>query len=323
MGCVAAGVGSACRLFLQRMLRPQSVTDVDGAFHEAGVLVDEILIHPAGRDDVIGDIVEDREVGAGLEHDRDVGEIGTAIGECGQHRDLDVRMAEPAVGQARPQDRMHLRHVRAPEHERVGRLEIVVAAHRLVHAEGTHECVGCGRHAVARVGIEIVGAKTRTHQLGGGVAFPHRPLARAEHAEGGRTFLLQCLLRPGGHDVEGLVPTDGRELAVLVEDTVLLSQQRRGETVAAVHDLRQEVSLDAIEAAVHFRQRVAVGGNHFAFLHADHHAASGTAETAWRLRPFDFQSADTAGDRLGHRGHADVGRSGRNGGCMGLQYVTP
>ena len=294
-----------------------------GALHEAGVLVDEVLIHPAGRDDVIGDVVEDREISARLEHDRDVGEVGAAVGERGQHRDLDVRVAEPAVGQARPQNRMHLRHVRAPEHERVGRLEIVVAAHRFVHAEGAHECVGRRRHAMACVGVEIVGAKAGPHQLGGGVAFPYGPLARAEHADRSRSLLLQCLLGASGHDVESFVPTDRRELAVLVEDTVLLAQQRRRETVAAVHDLRKKVALDAVEAAVHLRQRIAVGGDHFAFLHADHHAAPGAAETAWRLRPFDFERADTTGDRLGHRGHADVGRSGGNGRGMGLQYVTP
>ena len=123
---------------------------------------------------------------------------------------------------------------------------------------------GGRRHAVARIGVEIVGAKARAHQLGGGIAFPHRPLARAEHADGGRPLVLQYLLGARGHDVEGFVPTDRRELAVLVEDAVLLAQQRRGQTVAAVHDLRKKVALDAVEAAVHLRQRIAVGGNDFA-----------------------------------------------------------
>ena len=140
---------------------------------------------------MIGDVVEDREVSARLEHDRDVGEVGTAVGERGQHRDLDVRVTEPAVGQARPQNRMHLRHVRAPEHESVGRLEVVVAPHRLVHAERPHEGVGSGRHAVSRIGVQIVGTEAGTHELGCCVAFPHRPLTRAEHADGSGAFVLQ------------------------------------------------------------------------------------------------------------------------------------
>ena len=38
-----------------------------------------------------------------------------------------------------PQDRVHLGHVGAPQHEGVGLLDVVVAAHRLVDAEGAHE----------------------------------------------------------------------------------------------------------------------------------------------------------------------------------------
>ncbi len=271
---------------------------------------------------MVGDVVEDRQVRPGLEHNRDVSKIGAAIGERRQHRDLDVGVAEAPVGQTRPQDRMHLRHVRAPEHERVGRLEIVVAAHRLVHAEGPHECECRRRHAVARVGIEVVGAEAGAHQFGGGVAFPHGPLARTEHSDSRRSLLFQSLLGADSHDVERLVPAHRRELAVLVKDAILLAQQRHGEAVAAVHDLGEEIALDAVEAAVHLRQRVAVGGDHLAFLHADHHTASGAAKPARRLRPFDFERADAAGDRLGHRGHADVGCSGGNRGGMGLQYVT-
>ena len=85
---------------------------------------------------------------------------------------------------------------------------------------------GGRRHAVARVGIEVVGAEAGAHQLGGGVAFPDRPLAGAEHADGGRALLLQHPLRLRRHHVEGFVPGDRREFAVLVVDAVLLAQQR-------------------------------------------------------------------------------------------------
>ena len=118
------------------------------------------------------------------------------MGEGRQHRDLDMRITKSAVGQTRPQDRMHLGHVRAPQHEGIGALEILVAAHRLVHAEGAHEGVGRRRHAVAGVGIEIVGAEPGAHQLGRGVAFKYRPLAGAEHADCGRPLFLQYPLQP-------------------------------------------------------------------------------------------------------------------------------
>jgi hypothetical protein len=115
--------------------------------------------------------------------------------------------------------------LRAPQHEGVGVLDVVVAAHRLVDAEGAHEAGHRAGHAVARVGVEVVGAETGLEELGGGIAFPDGPLAGAEHADAGRA-VLQRLLPLLGHQVEGLVPADRYELAVLVVLAVLLTQQR-------------------------------------------------------------------------------------------------
>ena len=63
-------------------------------------------------------------------------------------------------------------------------------------------------------------------------------------------FSLQHALELLGHHVERLVPRDRRELAVLVVLAVLHAQQRRRQAVRAVHDLREEVALDAVHAAV-------------------------------------------------------------------------
>ena len=247
------------------------------------MVVDEFGVDPARLDDVVGDVIEDREVGARLEYDRDVGEVHAAMREGRQHRDLDMRVAEPAIGETRPQDRMHLGHVRAPQHEGIGVLEIVVAAHRLVHAEGAHEGIGRRGHAVAGVGVEIVGAKAGAHQLGRGIALENRPLAGAEHADGCRPLFLQHPLQPIGHDAERLVPGDRFELAILVVSAVALAHQRRRQPVGAVHDLGKEIPFDAVEAAIDFGLRVAMGCDHLAVLDPDHDAATGAAEAAGRL----------------------------------------
>ncbi len=153
------------------------------------------------------------------------------MGEGRQDRDLHMRISETSVGEARPEDRMHLGHVRAPQHERVGVFEIVVAAHRLVHAEGAHEG-GRGRgHAVTRVGIEIVRAEAATHELGCGIPLEDRPLAGTEHADGSGPLLLQHALALRGHHVEGLVPAHRLELAVLGVDPVAFAQERRRQPV--------------------------------------------------------------------------------------------
>ena len=154
----------------------QAVADVVGAAGELGVLADEVLVHRAACDDVVGDVVEYQQVGLRFEYQRDVGEVEAAVLEGGKHGDLGVRMAEATISDPAPEDGVHFGHVRAPQHEGVGGLDVVVAAHRLVHAECAHEAHHRRGHAVARVGVDVVGTETGLHQLVGGVAFPHRPL---------------------------------------------------------------------------------------------------------------------------------------------------
>ena len=187
----AAGIGGVLRLFLQRVLGPQAVADVVVAQAERDVLGYEVAVHGVVLNDVVGDVIQDREVGLRPEGERQVGELVAAMLESGEHRHLHVRVAEAPVRDPSPQDRVHLRHVRAPQHEGIGMLDVVVAAHRLVDAEGAHEGDRGARHAVARVGIDVVGAKAGLHQLDRGVALPDGRLAGHEHADRGRALLLQ------------------------------------------------------------------------------------------------------------------------------------
>ena len=307
---------------LERMLGPQAIADVGVAALEVDVSADELLVDPAGLDDVVGDVVEDHEIGLRGEHHRDVGELEIAVLEGREHGHLDVRRGQAAVGHPGPEDRVHLRHVGAPQHERVGRLDVVVAAHRLVHAEGAHEARDRGRHAVPGVGVEVVGAEARLHQLDRGVALPDGPLAGAEHADRARPLVAQGRLELLRHDVERLVPGHGRELAVLVEAAVGHAQQRRGQAVLAVHDLGQEVALDAVQAAVDLGLDVAMGRDHAAGLGRHHDAAAGAAEAAGRLRPGE-RGLPGLGDQVGGPARQiDAGdrRSDRRG--VGLEVVA-
>jgi hypothetical protein len=290
------------------MLGPQPVPDVGVAEPERRVLVDEVAVDAIGLDDVVRDVVEDREVGLRSECECDVGELVRPMLERRQHGNLDVGSGEAAIGHPGPEDRMHLRHVRAPQHEGVGGLDIVVAAHRLVGAERAHETHGGRGHAMARVGVEIVGAEAAFHQLECGVAFPDRPLARAEHADRGRPLVLQHTLELLGHDVERGVPGDARELAVLRVLAVLHPQQGRGQAIVPVHDLGQEVALDAVEALVHFGLRVAVGRDDAVVFHGHRDAAARAAKAARRLRPLHVRKrlAD-----LRHRRQRDAGHRRR------------
>ena len=135
-------------------------------------------------------------------------------------------------------------------------------------------------------------------------------------------FAFSICLAVRGHHVEGFVPADRREFAILGVDAVPLAQQRRRQPVAAVHDLGEEIALDAVEAAIDLGQRVAVGGDHFAFLHADHDAATRAAKTAGRFRPLDFQRPNSTLNRLCHRGYGDIGDASGDGGGVRLQHVA-
>src|SRR5690606_36502084 len=193
---------------------------------------------------------------------------------------------------------------------RVRGLDVVVAAHRLVHAEGAHEARDRRGHAVARVGIDVVAAEAGLHQLVGGVALPHRPLAGAEHADAVAALGLEHGLELLRHHVEGFLPADRGEVAVLGEHAVPLAQQRRGQPVGAVEHLRQEIALDAVEAAIDLGQHVAVGGHHAAVVDRDVDATAGAAVAARGLAPLELAIA------LDH-GIGQLGRQRQTGGQRG------
>src|SRR5690606_7127069 len=159
---------------------------------------------------------------------------------------------------------------------------------------------GRGRYAMAGLPLEIVGAEPGAHELRRSVSLKNRPLAGPEHADGRRTLLPQHGLALLGHDVERLIPRDRLELSLLVEHAIALAQKRRGQAICAIHDLGEEIALDAVEAAIGLCRHGAVCGDHVSVLGGDHDTAAGTAETAGSLRPLYLECADTSEYRLRH-----------------------
>jgi hypothetical protein len=143
---------------------------------------------------------------------------------------------------------------------------------------------------VARVRVKVVGAETGFHQLGGRITFPHRPLTGTEHAERIRAVGFQRRFELLFHDVESLIPTDRREFALFGIFAVGHAQQRLGQTIFPVHDLRQKIAFDTVQAAVHFCLRIALRRHYAAILGADQHATTGAAESARRFFPANWRS---------------------------------
>jgi hypothetical protein len=85
----------------------------------------------------------------------------------------------PLLQHAGEEHRVHLGHVVAPQHEDVGVVDVLVAPHGLVHAEGGHEAGHGAGHAEPGVRLHVVGAEPALEELRGDVAVGDRPLPGA------------------------------------------------------------------------------------------------------------------------------------------------
>ena len=89
-------------VFLQRIVGTQAIANVRLADLEIDVALDEFLIDLAALDDVVADVVEDREVGLRYEHHAVIGEFEAPVLEGRQHVHAHVGLGQAAVGDACP-----------------------------------------------------------------------------------------------------------------------------------------------------------------------------------------------------------------------------
>ena len=306
LGVLLGGVG-------ELVARPHAVADVGRTGGEDAVLVDERLVDGAALHDLARDVVPDREVGVGLEDDLDVGRLRRAVVEGGQVEDAVALPAQALVDDARPEHRVHLGHVGAPEHHAVGGFDVVVAAGRLVDAEGLHEAGDRRGHAVAGVGVEVVRAPAGLDQLRRGVALLDRVLTGTHDADAGRPECFVGAPPLALHLVEGALPGDRGELAALVELAVLHAQQRMLEPVGAVGDLGVGVALDAEQPAVDRARGVAAHRDNALVVGGDLDAAADAAEAADAFVPLPggHRVERAGGIREAEAGQSDGRRGGR------------
>jgi hypothetical protein len=308
---------------LEWMIGAQAIADVGHPLPEVHITGHEFLIDRLVLDDVVADVVEDRQVALRLEDQFVVGKFGRAMAEGREHVNLDVLAGQTTVGHPRPQNRVHLGHVRAPQYEGVGVLDVVVATHRFVDPEGAHEAGYRRSHAVPCIGIEVVAQQAGLHQFGRGIAFPDRPLAGTEHGDIARPAFPERGLALVGHDLEGLIPSNRRELTALVELAVLHAQHGRGETILAVLDFRQEVTLDAVQPLVHRGVGVTLRSHDTAVPGSHQHAAARAAVAADALVPAHAViPRRRCRCRLCKPRHTHPGNAGGRGNRLALDKVT-
>src|SRR3954469_16817895 len=90
----------------------------------------------------------------------------------------------------------------------------------------------------------------------------------------------------------------------------------------AVHDLGEEIALDAVEAAIDLRLDVAMGGDDAVLLGGDHDAAARPAEPARRLVPFELGYRAFGDEVRRHRRSGHAACQGRRCGGLHLENLT-
>jgi hypothetical protein len=104
--------------------------------------------------------------------------------------------------------------VRADEHDEVGLVEVGIHARHGIGAEGAAVAGNRGRHAQARVGVDVGRADEALHQLVGHVIILGEELAREIEGDRVRPVLRDDVPQTSRDAVESAVPTDAGKRAV-------------------------------------------------------------------------------------------------------------
>jgi len=192
------------------------------------MLVHEIPVDRVPGDDLARDVIEDRQIAVGFEDDFQIRAVGAHVAKGRQVDHAYVGIAHAPVHDPRPQHRMHLGHVRAPQDHRLRVLDVVVVTRRLVGAEGAVEGGHRAGHAVAGIRIHHIGPEACLEQLVHRIAFLDRPLPGSETGDPLGTLLRIGPAELALHLVEGLFPRYRDEVALLVELAVPHPHQRLG-----------------------------------------------------------------------------------------------
>ena len=280
-------------------------------FLEAGgVARDVILVDPTVANQNVGDAVQQGDVRARFERQKDIR----------HHR----RLGDPRIGhdqsgagilqQALAEDGMVLGDVGADQQNHVGFGQIVVAAGRAVAAEAAFVAGHGARHAQRGVAVVVVGAEAKLHQFAKGVEFLGDQLSGADDAECARAVARLNAAYALHHHGDRFVPPDALQLAVLAQHGIL-GAPVGGEGVVFAQSLGTEL------AAIHRVAFIAASGDSAAVLHAHQHAAADRTVAAGGRHPAVRYPRFGNVPDIGHRVHRRIfrrgyrGRPGASGSC--------
>ncbi len=242
-----------------------------------GVLVDVVAVDQAFANEDVGDAVEERDVGARFD-----GKV-----EVGHHRGLgDARVDDDELAwfgagaaiDAVAEDGVVVCDVGADQEDDVGVFHVGVGAGWAVGAEGELVAGDGGGHAEGGVAVVVACAEAELDEFAEGVELFREELAGADDAERFVAVTLLDVQNALDHGVEGLVPGDWNEHAVLAEQR-LFGAAGSGEDVVFGEAFGAELA--AVDGVV----RVAADGDGLVVAHAEEHAAADRAVAAGGLDP--------------------------------------
>ena len=240
--------------------------------------VDVVAVDQAVADEDVGDAVEQRDVGARLDGEMDVGHH-RGLGDARVDDDERAWLVPVVAFEALAEDGVVVGDVGADQQDDVGGLHVGVGAGWAVAAEGELVAGDGGGHAERGVAVVVAGAEAELDELAEGVELLGDELAGADDAERVVAVSSAGLSRKRSTmRVEGFVPGDGHELAVL-------AQERLFGAAGRVEDVVLAEALGAELAAVDGMVGIAADGDGLVVADADEHAAADRAVAAGGLDP--------------------------------------
>ena len=136
---------------------------------------DERLIDASGLIQQMQQAVEQRQIGAGLDPQKQI-RLGGRRGVA-RVNDNQPRSPLPAIEQTLEKNRVAFRHVRADDQKPIRAVQVLIGAGRTIRAQGEFVTAGRTRHAQARIGVDVVRAQKSLGQLAREVLRFHGELA--------------------------------------------------------------------------------------------------------------------------------------------------
>ena len=173
---------------------------------------------------IISNIVKDRQVSLWLEHHTVIGQFKRTVFKGRKYMYFTAFLSQTGIGNTRPQNRVHFCHIGTPEHEGISMFQVIITTHRFINTETAHKAAHSRGHTVTGIGIQVIGTEAPFNHLGCRITFPDSPLTGTKHTHSSRPFLFQSCLPLLSHNIKGFIPGYFSKVTVFVKFAVLFTQ---------------------------------------------------------------------------------------------------